>query len=81
MLGVPDATWGEVGVAVCVLRPGAVLAEETLAGWFEGKVARYKKPKRFFFWQSMPKSAYGKITEEVAREELARRGELAAGES
>jgi fatty-acyl-CoA synthase len=81
VLGVPDATWGEVGVAVCVLRPGAVLAEETLAGWFEGKVARYKKPKRFFFWQSMPKSAYGKITKKMIREELARRGELAAGES
>jgi len=78
VLGVPDATWGEVGVAVCVLRPGAALSESELAGWFEGKVARYKKPKRIYFWESMPKSAYGKITKKMIREELARRGETGA---
>ena len=76
VLGVPDATWGEVGVAVCVLRPGASLTEAQLAGWFEGKVARYKKPKRFVFWEAMPKSAYGKITKKLIRAELERRGDL-----
>ena len=79
VLGVPDATWGEVGVAVCVLRPGAALTEASLAAWFEGKVARYKKPKRFHFWESMPKSAYGKITKKMIREELAQRGEIGHG--
>jgi fatty-acyl-CoA synthase len=77
VLGVPDPTWGEVGVAVCVLRPDASLSEAALAGWLEGRVARYKTPKRIFFWESLPKSAYGKITKKMIREELARRGELA----
>ena len=27
VVGVPDQTWGEVGVAVCVLAPGASLSE------------------------------------------------------
>src|SRR3984893_13851149 len=45
IVGVPDATWGEVGVAVCVLRPEAQLNERELLAWMEGKVARYKLPK------------------------------------
>ena len=76
VLGVPDPTWGEVGVAVCVLRPGAAVSEQALAGWVEGRIARYKRPKRFFFWETLPKSAYGKITKKLIREELARRGDL-----
>jgi len=78
VLGVPDSTWGEVGVAVCVLRPGSELEEAALAAWFDGKVARYKKPKRFFFWEALPRSAYGKITKKMIREELVRRGEVPA---
>jgi acyl-CoA synthetase (AMP-forming)/AMP-acid ligase II len=47
ILGVPDRTWGEVGVAVCVLREGAALSERELVAWMEDKVARYKLPKGF----------------------------------
>ena len=74
ILGVPDRTWGEVGVAVCVLRPNATLNEPELLAWLEGKVARYKLPKRVFFWDALPKSAYGKITKKDVRAELAVRG-------
>ena len=38
ILGVPDRTWGEVGVAVCVLRPGATMDEAALLPWMDGKV-------------------------------------------
>ncbi len=74
ILGVPDKTWGEVGVAVCVLRPDATLNEPELQAWLEGKVARYKLPKRVFFWDALPKSAYGKITKKDVRAELEARG-------
>jgi fatty-acyl-CoA synthase len=70
ILGVPDNTWGEVGVAVCVLRPDAQLNEKELLAWMEGKVSRYKLPKRVFFWEALPKSGYGKITKKLVREEL-----------
>ena len=53
ILGVPDKTWGEVGVAVCVLRPDAALNERELLAWLEGKVSRYKLPKRVFFWDAL----------------------------
>ncbi|AWM86578.1 acyl-CoA synthetase [Microvirga sp. 17 mud 1-3] len=74
IVGVPDRTWGEVGVAVCVLRPGADLDEGALLAWMDGKVARYKLPKRVFFWDALPKSAYGKITKKQIRSELEARG-------
>jgi acyl-CoA synthetase (AMP-forming)/AMP-acid ligase II len=74
VLGVPDRTWGEVGVAVCVLRPDAALNERELISWLDGKIARYKLPKRVFFWDALPKSAYGKITKKIIREELEAKG-------
>ena len=74
IVGVPDRTWGEVGIAVCVLRPGAELAEEDLLGWLGPKIARYKMPKRAVFWDELPKSGYGKITKKTIKAELEARG-------
>jgi fatty-acyl-CoA synthase len=76
IVGVPDKTWGEVGVAVCVLKPGASLTESDLLGFMESKVARYKVPKRVFFWSELPKSGYGKITKKLVTQELEARGLL-----
>ncbi|MEH0073029.1 acyl-CoA synthetase [Pannonibacter sp. Pt2] len=76
VLGIPDPVWGEAGVAVCVARPGADTSAIDLRGWLDGKVARYKLPKITVFWEAMPKSAYGKITKKMIREELLRRGEI-----
>ncbi|MBA4791535.1 MAG: AMP-binding protein [Rhizobiales bacterium] len=76
ILGVPDPMWGEVGVAVCVPRPGAAIEEAELLAFLDGKVARYKLPKRVFVFEALPKSAYGKITKKMVREELEARGLL-----
>ena len=40
------------------------------------KVPRYKMPKRFFFWEALPKSGYGKIPKRMVRDELEARGLL-----
>jgi acyl-CoA synthetase (AMP-forming)/AMP-acid ligase II len=80
VLGVPDPVWGEVGVAVCVARPGVSPEATELKAWLEPKIARYKLPKQIVFWEEMPKSAYGKITKKLIREELERRGDLARSE-
>jgi acyl-CoA synthetase (AMP-forming)/AMP-acid ligase II len=74
IVGVPDPTWGEVGIAVCVLRPDAGLTESELLAWLAPKVARYKLPKRVFFWDELPRSGYGKITKKLIRAELETRG-------
>jgi fatty-acyl-CoA synthase len=77
VLGVPDPFWGEVGVAVCVAREGAEpVGEAEMAAFLSPKVPRYKMPKRFFFWEALPKSGYGKIPKRLVRDELEARGLL-----
>lgn len=75
VLGVSDPVWGEVGMAVCVPYPDAALDAEALSAWLEDKLPRYKIPRRYVFWNEMPKSAYGKITKKLIRETLLERGE------
>ena len=83
VVGIPDPVWGEVGVAVCVPRPGAAIDEAELLAWMATRIARYKVPKRVFFWDALPKSGYGKIPKRLVRDELEARGLLtpAAGTS
>ena len=78
VLGVPEPVWGEIGVAVAVLRPDEALDEAGLLTWMEGKVARYKQPRRAFFLPDLPKSGYGKVTKLTIRQELSARGWIAA---
>ena len=87
VLGVPDRQWGEVGVAVVVLRRASAddavarveaepLDEAALLAWLDGRLARYRLPRRVFFWDALPKSGYGKITKKDLRALLFERGEV-----
>lgn len=77
VLGVPDAKWGEIGIAVCVRRAGAQASEADLAAFLDGTMARYKLPKRFLFWDVLPKSGYGKVPKRLIREKIEVEGSLA----
>ncbi len=79
VLGVPDPVWGEVGVMVCVLRPGHALEADALLEWMAPRIARYKLPRQVFFWDALPRSGYGKITKKLVRDALRERGCLATG--
>jgi fatty-acyl-CoA synthase len=74
VVGIPDPLWGEVGIAVCVRTLGAEVSEAELLAFLDGKLSRYKLPKRVVFRDTLPKSAYGKITKKLVREELDRLG-------
>ncbi|WP_281270196.1 acyl-CoA synthetase [Bosea caraganae] len=76
VLGLPDPVWGEIGVAVCVPRQGVKLSEAEIAEFLSAKIARYKMPKRFFFWEALPKSGYGKVPKRLVKDELEARGQL-----
>lgn len=76
VLGVPDAKWGEVGLAVCVAEPGREIDESALRAYLKGAMSGYKVPARFVFLEEMPKSGYGKITKKIIRETLRERGLL-----
>lgn len=61
LIGQPDEKWGEVGLLVVVLRPGETAGQEELLAFCQGKLARYKIPKRIVFAGSLPYSPYGKV--------------------
>jgi len=64
-------------VAVCIAREGVTAPSESdMAGFLATKLPRYKMPKRFFFWDALPKSGYGKIPKRMVRDELEARGLL-----
>ncbi len=68
VLGVPDERWGEVAVAVVVLAPGAQLASADVLKLLEGKLARFKHPRKVVFATTLPKTALGKVQKpELAR--------------
>jgi len=52
------------------------VSEAEMAAFLAPKVPRYKMPKRFFFWEALPKSGYGKIPKRLVRDELEARGLL-----
>ncbi len=67
VIAVTDATWGEAGVAFVVARD--VTAEE-LASYLNGRISRYKVPKRFVFVEALPRTPYGKVEKGKLREQL-----------
>ena len=74
IVGVPDPLWGEIGMAVCVKRAGASLAEDDVHAWLRDRVASYKVPKRVFFWDELPKSGYGKVEKKTIKARLLESG-------
>ena len=54
------------------------VSEAELAGFLATKLPATRCPKRFFFWEALPKSGYGKVPKRLVREELEARGHLEA---
>ncbi len=65
-----DPDWGEVTVAVVVLRPGAIMDRADVMRRLEGQIARYKMPRRIVFRDHLPKTALGKVQKQVLRASL-----------
>ena len=61
VIGVPDPRWGEVGLAVIVVRAGASITEAELLERCRGRIAAFKIPKAARFVEALPLSAQGKV--------------------
>jgi acyl-CoA synthetase (AMP-forming)/AMP-acid ligase II len=66
VVGVPDARWGEAGVAFVVARAPAEPA--ALRAWLEERLARFKVPRDFVFVDALPRTAYGKVVKAELRD-------------
>ncbi len=69
VIGQPDARWGEVVVAILVRRPGATLDAAGVLALLEGRIARFKLPRRILFRDALPKTALGKVQKSLLLED------------
>ena len=78
VVGVADARWGEVPVAVIVPAPGAAqgaLAAEPLRQLLAARIARFKLPREVVLMDDLPRSALGKVLKPQLRALLEARRE------
>lgn len=61
VVGNADPLWGEVPEAFIVKRNGSALTEGDVIQYCQGKLAKYKIPKKVTFLNGLPKNATGKI--------------------
>jgi fatty-acyl-CoA synthase len=68
LIGQPDEKWGEVGLMIVALKLGRSASVEELLAHCQGRLARYKIPKRVEFMVELPYSPYGKVIKAELRE-------------
>ena len=61
VIGYPHEKWGEAVKAIVVVKPGEKLTEEELIEWCQGKIGRYKIPKKVVITDTIPRTPTGKI--------------------
>lgn len=68
VIGVPDADFGEVAVAVVKPAENATPHADTLRAYLARTLAGYKLPRRFTFVSSLPREESGKLMKRKLRE-------------
>ena len=61
VVGVDDAKWGQVGLAVVTLKGGAIASEEDILGFCGERLAKYKVPRYLKIVDELPRSPQGKL--------------------
>ncbi|OIQ71324.1 long-chain-fatty-acid--CoA ligase [mine drainage metagenome] len=68
VVGVPDADFGEVGVALVVPRAGAQLDASRILAELKAAVANYKVPKQCHVVSDLPRNSMGKVQKNLLRQ-------------
>ncbi|MCW2533323.1 MAG: Feruloyl-CoA synthetase [Blastococcus sp.] len=71
VIGVPDPTWGEVGLAVVVPTPGTKPDVDELRTRLRARLAAFKVPKYVELADELPKTATGKVRKPDLRDRYA----------
>lgn len=68
VIGLPHLDLGEGVTAVVVPEPGVELSEAEVIDHLQGRLAKYKQPKRVFFIDSLPRNTMGKVQKNELRQ-------------
>ncbi len=72
VVGVPHQVLGEDVGAFVVCKPGASLTDDALLAFCAQKLADYKRPRKLWFVDELPRNATGKVMKHKLRETAAR---------
>nr|WP_295709929.1 malonyl-CoA synthase [uncultured Halomonas sp.] len=67
VIGLPHPDFGEGVTAVVVRQQGAELEEAKVIKHLDGRLAKYKQPKRVFFVDELPRNTMGKVQKNELR--------------
>jgi malonyl-CoA/methylmalonyl-CoA synthetase len=68
VIGVPHADFGEGVTAVLVCNQGADVTEAAVLKALDGRLAKFKMPKRVFVVDELPRNTMGKVQKNVLRD-------------
>jgi len=71
VIGVPHADFGEGVTAVLVCDKGASIDEISVLKALDGRLAKFKMPKRVFVVNELPRNAMGKVQKNILRDTYA----------
>jgi malonyl-CoA/methylmalonyl-CoA synthetase len=71
VIGCPHPDFGEGVTAVVVRQKEAAVSEADIMAALEGRLAKFKQPKRVFFVEELPRNAMGKVQKNALRETYA----------
>jgi malonyl-CoA/methylmalonyl-CoA synthetase len=71
VFGVPHADFGEGVTAVVVPASGSDVGEAEVLAALDGRLAKFKQPKRVIVIPELPRNAMGKVQKNVLREQYA----------
>jgi fatty-acyl-CoA synthase len=69
VIGYPHEKWGEAVMAVVAVKEGEALTEAELLEWCQGRIGKFKIPKKVIFTEAIPRTPTGKILKRVLRDE------------
>ncbi len=70
VIGVPSDKWGEVGLAVLVLKPGQRLDRDSVIAHCGARLARFKLPRDIAIVDALPRNATGKVLKRELRRQF-----------
>jgi malonyl-CoA/methylmalonyl-CoA synthetase len=71
VFGLPHDDFGEAVVAAVVPAPGAEVSEAAVVTALDGRLARFKQPKRVFVVDELPRNSMAKVQKSALRERYA----------
>jgi long-chain acyl-CoA synthetase len=70
VVGVPHVSLGEDVAAFVARKAGVEVSAEDLAAFCAGKLADFKRPRRYEFLDALPRNAMGKVLKRDLRDAL-----------